>query len=481
MAFNPNQPYQVLGGSEGPAVYEQGGLYYERDGTLVSAPNENRPEPVMAIKNLNGGITFSAGGLSAPYYPSYRAPKSPYVFGNAAIIDRMMADTELWNVWCFGDSRTGGIIEQKFMVLAPVGIPLGGITLVSNQNTPSAGFTAAKVSYSAGDSLPASPLVGYISDNIIMLEARTVGSSVTANLNTTSNRLSYSATSWNFTQVQALLPRLVERRARARVLVRRTSEAWSSALTKPLAGTPTMPNLYLQVRQSGSTSKTDPGYFISPPLPIYSPDMVEYSVSGVSFPAGFNWAMYNNPDIGVVCDDGCTVAIGSKLTSFSLPWVELPTGIIMREIGCVAGRSIAALVSEEITPTTNFSKAMLACGGKHALWMAIGSNNPANQTVEQFLTSLQTVIEKFRVAQPNAPVICTTNYANSIDSGEPYYVTALKILAASDPNVVVLDTYNTLPNYAAGVAAGYYADTVHYNASGQAAYAAAYWSLWIAA
>lgn len=43
MAFNPNLPYQVLGGTEGSAAFEQGGLYYERDGTLVSAPNENKP------------------------------------------------------------------------------------------------------------------------------------------------------------------------------------------------------------------------------------------------------------------------------------------------------------------------------------------------------------------------------------------------------------------------------------------------------
>lgn len=57
MAFNPALPYATVSGGDGPAVYLQDGIYYERDGAVVSAPNDNKPEPVMAVKTVTGRIT----------------------------------------------------------------------------------------------------------------------------------------------------------------------------------------------------------------------------------------------------------------------------------------------------------------------------------------------------------------------------------------------------------------------------------------
>jgi hypothetical protein len=49
------------------------------------------------------------------------------------------------------------------------------------------------------------------------------------------------------------------------------------------------------------------------------------------------------------------------------------------------------------------------------------------------------------------------------------------------PLVLCLDTFTALPAYAAGVTAGYYSDTVHYNSTGQNAYCSKIWQLLAAA
>ena len=51
----------------------------------------------------------------------------------------------------------------------------------------------------------------------------------------------------------------------------------------------------------------------------------------------------------------------------------------------------------------------------------------------------------------------------------PYYRAAAADIAAEVDGILYLDTYGALPNYADGVAAGYYGDQVHYNATGDRA------------
>ena len=83
MAFDPNQHYQTVSGGEGPAVFCQGGVYYERDGTAVSAPADRTPKPVMATTDpVTGVIKFSAGDntdlLAGVLYPPVDSVLSKY-------------------------------------------------------------------------------------------------------------------------------------------------------------------------------------------------------------------------------------------------------------------------------------------------------------------------------------------------------------------------------------------------------------------
>ena len=62
--FNPNLPHNLVQGAGGPAVYEQGGYYYERDGNLVSTPDDSVPVPVMSYRNpITGRVEVLANGV----------------------------------------------------------------------------------------------------------------------------------------------------------------------------------------------------------------------------------------------------------------------------------------------------------------------------------------------------------------------------------------------------------------------------------
>lgn len=180
-------------------------------------------------------------------------------------------------------------------------------------------------------------------------------------------------------------------------------------------------------------------------------------------------------------DPSITIAQDAKLVAASPPWLELPTGVLMREVRCNPGASILSMLNEEVFPIETFQAAM-AMGGRQALWLAFGTNAGILGS-SAFKAAVVSVIEKFRsVAGFGAPVIMTTNYAASSDGGsEPYYVQPLRDIAAADPNALTVDTYAALPNYAAGSALGWYSDPTHYNSTGQSAYAAKHWELALAA
>lgn len=186
----------------------------------------------------------------------FRASKSPYVYRNAGILDRLFADKELWHTLCCGDSRTSGIISSKFVGEAPAGIPLGGIVPGSNTLGAASAVTCAALSFGTGDALPTSPYVGSVNDLFTTLEFKTVsGQATNSAINTTYNRLSY--TQQSFAAMTTLKSRLTAKAVRARGMIRKSSLAWSSALTSLVAGSPTMPNIYLQHRANGSTGFAD--------------------------------------------------------------------------------------------------------------------------------------------------------------------------------------------------------------------------------
>ncbi|HXS16048.1 MAG TPA: SGNH/GDSL hydrolase family protein, partial [Polyangiaceae bacterium] len=84
-------------------------------------------------------------------------------------------------------------------------------------------------------------------------------------------------------------------------------------------------------------------------------------------------------------------------------------------------------------------------------------------------SKVQQLIERLRQAWPLAPVILTSAFASSQSGDNPYYRAAAADIAAEVDGILYLDTYGALPNYADGVAAGYYGDQVHYNATGDRA------------
>lgn len=422
------------------------------------------------VVRVNGG----AGGQSVAI--PFRAPKNPNVYGNAGVLDYLNNDQYIQHGWCLGDSRTEGIISTMFMGKAPSGVKVGGIVPVQGSNATSGWDSSEQGRPGGGDSITTSPYLGVAANPITKREFRT-RAETTQNNNALSNRITYGTLP---TGATTLFARLNARPSRLRCLIRRSNQAFSGALTWPNEPQ-TYSAVYLQWRADAETEYGDPNNLRSNPLPLYHTDGVDYTCAGLTVPAGRNWQTLN-PDIGYICEPGKTQASAGKIACVSDIWVELPTGIILRDIGCVAGRSIYALLSDETLPIGTFTDAAATIGGQHFLWLAIGTNNIGNMTPAQFASALTTVTEKFRAAFPTGPVVLTTSYpAQSDGSTEPNYVQGIRNFVAQDKYAVALDTYKALPTYTAGAGLGYYGDGTHYNATGQAAYAAKHWDLWLTA
>ena len=90
MAFNPALPYATVSGGEGPAVYCQDGVYYERDGTPASAPPETMPRPVMGYRGADGIVRAFAEGLDVLPVVSVRQG------AGSDLVERPAADIVHW-------------------------------------------------------------------------------------------------------------------------------------------------------------------------------------------------------------------------------------------------------------------------------------------------------------------------------------------------------------------------------------------------
>lgn len=421
------------------------------------------------------GLRPLVSGYGNTSFP-FRAPQHPNVYGNAGVIDAIKADQALWHLWMFGDSRTAGIGNSKFLARAPAGTPIGGFQAAGQTSISPSGIESGQVSYSA-DALGSSPHLGYPIGPLVRYEFKTAVATTPGASNTISRRMTYSSNTVLSTYA-AMWGRLIAgRRSFIKGVSRLSSGAWSS-------GAANMPTIHIHARPSAGAGTTgDAGYMVSQPVPVYWPDGVAYSVGCISVPSSFDWATNPAPDLGWVVQGGVAVATAGKIAVVSAPWVEMSTGMIFREVGCVSGRSIAALQNEETLPISFWREQVLAVGGKPVLWLEIGTNNTPSYSQATFRQQMELIIARFRagVGDPAAPVILVTAYPASTDSGAPYYVLAARELAQADNAVVCLDTWAQLPSYAAGVTAGYYSDTVHYNGTGNDAFADAYWALWGAA
>ena len=92
MPFNPNLPYSQVHGASGPAVFEQGGVFYERDGTEVPAPTDESVFHVMGKTNpLTGRVRSFLSGVDS-FYP-----------------ERILTQRNLPFVMFFGDGGSFGL------------------------------------------------------------------------------------------------------------------------------------------------------------------------------------------------------------------------------------------------------------------------------------------------------------------------------------------------------------------------------------
>jgi hypothetical protein len=104
-------------------------------------------------------------------------------------------------------------------------------------------------------------------------------------------------------------------------------------------------------------------------------------------------------------------------------------------------------------------------------WFDIGTNNPFNDTSDVFAAQLTTAINTFRAGfGSTVPILLTSAHpnVNQILGTDPYFVTGMHLVSQALPKVEFIDTWNSSPTYTQGQALGYYADTVHYNATGNA-------------
>lgn len=432
------------------------------------------------ISENTGGSTTPAAARALRTVGSVdRVSANPYVFGNAGVLDAMRADVELWHMWAFGDSRLNGLITPKFAKHGAGVAPIGGVELTDSSNSVP-GFSGGQLSYSAGDALPASPIIGGVVDVLTRFEAKTVAGTTSTN-NTTSSRLSYSAYSgWSLADFAS---RLNGKQAAVKCVVRQHAGAWSSTTTRPANTSPTMPRIALQVRQAGTSADNEAGYYISGSAPIYTTNRIGYSACVVQIPSTHNWVTYKEPDIGVVAEQGVAIGQVDRSVAFSTPWIETKSGIVMHEVGCVPGRSVRALINDEITSLETF-EAMRSAGGRQALFVAIGSNNPESHTAAQFKDRLHMLASRWRSVNPGAPIVLTSNYPAQADgNGEPYYVGALRAFAQEDECAVLIDTFAALPRHTEALASGFYTsgDGVHYTPAGQTAYAMKFWEIVMAA
>jgi lysophospholipase L1-like esterase len=111
------------------------------------------------------------------------------------------------------------------------------------------------------------------------------------------------------------------------------------------------------------------------------------------------------------------------------------------------------------------------------LIIGLGTNGTSPNTsngssIVQDFNDKQTLINRYRSAIPNGKVIVTTEFPSvGISPGWATWYREASIQLAGT-NTLVLDTQLAMPCYEQAVILGYMGDTVHYNSTGNAAWAA---------
>lgn len=185
------------------------------------------------------------------------------------------------------------------------------------------------------------------------------------------------------------------------------------------------------------------------------------------------WASSNNVVALHWCAEGGAATTLGELAAMSQFIVEsTDVGLVFLQWGQGGAHLDTHFLSSTAFPPELLSTYAPLIGEKRVFHVDLGTNG--GDADGDFLAHMKQLIALCRVGTAaNAAVWITTAYDASTDAGEKPYVKLLYQLQREVPGVIVLDTRAALPAYDEGVAAGYYGDITHYNATGEAVLASA--------
>lgn len=398
------------------------------------------------MSRMLGGLLHAVAGVCGGLSPS-----TP-----TEIAQELVSPTKQTHWLLIGDSRTTA--KQRQYMQANTSVVWDGTPEISANAADTTGHDTDATSGYSGDTAPTSPFIGGEPTWFpgVAFECEfSGGTEPGAGSNATLSRMSYAGG-----PSEANYP-----------LLWNTLEDGQSAKLRCLyykhAGGTTTQGVRLHARFGGSNFG-DAGNYDSGAASIDSTGS-GYGELSVNIPDSHDWSTYDTLNADVVAEPS-TATETDAIFAYMPPFLQGDgNGAILHSYS-VGGRSIDGILSR--MPAALFTDFFPLLGDNRGMWVDIGTNNPAGNDKAAHKTKVQALIDRFRAGSPNAPVILTSSYPASTDSGEPYYVTAHRELADENDGVLFLDTYNAAPSYADANALGLMSDTVHYTDNGVSVWAA---------
>lgn len=190
----------------------------------------------------------------------------------------------------------------------------------------------------------------------------------------------------------------------------------------------------------------------------------------IAIPNTHNWSL--NPQAGMdVTVVPLSATVNGEAFAYHQIWIETTrVGVVLFMMG-IGGAAIERWIDNSIVPLSIWSEMIpaVAEGNKVIFWIDIGTNNPNNNTIAQHEAKLRTLISRLRTVYWDSYILLTTAYPRDLDGPTTYYETAAINIGATTPGVLIINTF-PMVTYAQAVTNGWMADTVHYNAAGNAAF-----------
>lgn len=386
----------------------------------------------------------------------------PYVYGDPTVFDDLIASGDPNNasvepidvVW-IGTSRSSGLVIQTLAQSSAPGLPWGGCQVGYGGLTTSAwagvwmdpplrGYVAAFGSY-LGHYSPGSAL------------AYTCNGTVAPGGNDTVNRMIYG--SFDITGKTHAMTQYVGREVVAR--------AYYMAGPDGITGS----HMRLGIRIGSSLSQNYYSSYFSTYNATYELRYVDCII-----PSNHNWTTGPALAVEIIYRAG-QATINNEVFYFLDYRIICNRGINIHS-GARGGAWTEDFVDERMWHRDLYDYyGLQSPGSKQQLWIELGCNGTGLgfRTVAQDFAYKNTIIDRFLEKCPNGKVLLLTSYPTSGNPGgtSTWYREADLQVAASRPNVAVIDTQLAMPTYAAGVALSYYGavpDGTHYDDVGRAAW-----------